>query len=140
MRFPGRFASLDAIRRFAAQAAREAGLNDDEIYAVQLAVDEACSNIIEHGYGGEERGEIECQCTIEPDRFIVTIQDQGARFDPTQATEPDVHCELEKRPIGGLGLYLIRRLMDDVEFETSERGNTLRLIKRRRTEQYTSDK
>ena len=66
-RFPGRFESLVEISEFVARAAKEAGLDSKQVYAVRLAVDEACSNIIEHGYGDEEHGEIECAYQITDD-------------------------------------------------------------------------
>lgn len=130
-RFPGRFESLEAIREFISEAAREAGLSDREVYAVKLAVDEACSNIIEHAYRGQSRGEIECQCAIDPDRLIIVLRDQGQRFDPASVPEPDLTTDLEARQTGGLGLYLMHRLVDDVRFESDESGNTLILVKRR---------
>lgn len=131
MRFPGRFESLEAIREFAGQAAREAGLNENDVYAVQLAVDEACSNIIEHAYEGEDQGEIECRCTVEPSGVTVTLHDQGQQFEPDFVPQPDVASALEDRRIGGLGLFLIHKLMDDVRFEFNGTGNIVRLVKRR---------
>ena len=65
--FSGRFASLATIREFVGNLAAQAGLSKKGVYEVQLAVDEACSNIIEHGYGEEREGDIECSCVIEPD-------------------------------------------------------------------------
>ncbi len=130
-RFPGRFTSLDAIREFAAQAAREAGLSDGDVYAIQLAVDEACSNIIEHAYGGEDRGEIECHCAVGPEQLIVVLRDQGARFDAASVPEPDLTGDLDERQTGGLGLYLIRHLVDDVRFESDASGNVVTLVKRK---------
>ena len=127
---PGRFESLDALREFAGEAAREAGLDKDGVYAVQLAVDEACSNIIEHGYGSEDQGDIECNCVVEPSCVTVTIQDQGEQFDPTCAPQPDTACALQDRQAGGLGLFLIHKLMDDVRFEFTGSGNTVTLVKR----------
>ncbi len=131
MQFPGSFESLDAIREFAGQAARDAGLDEKGVQAVQLAVDEACTNIIEHTYGGEDRGTIECRCSVEPTGVTVTLRDHGQPFDPSSIPEPDITCPLEDRQTGGLGLFLINKLMDDVLFESNGAGNTVRLVKRR---------
>ena len=128
--FPGSFDSLEDIGEFTRQAAQASGLDDDAIYQVQLAVDEACTNIIEHAYGGEGRGEIECTCRIEPDGLTMTLRDDGNPFDPSSVPDPDTDAELEDRQMGGLGVYLMRKLMDEVHFECTDSGNVLTLVKR----------
>ena len=105
------------------------------VYAVQLAVDEACSNIIEHAYGGEGRGDIICVCDSHDQGLTVTLQDKGRPFNPREIPEPDLHCRLEDRQEGGLGLYIIYQLMDEVKFDfISQSGNVLKLVKLRETE------
>jgi len=102
--------------------------------AVQMAVDEACSNIIEHAYEGKETGAIGCTCEITPDSLVVILNDHGRCFDPTHASEPDLSPKLGDRAQGGLGIYFIRKLMDRVEYKYSpDCGNTLKLVKRRET-------
>ena len=129
--FPGRFESLAKIGEFVARAAEEAGLDERATYAVQMAVDEACSNIIEHGYGGEDQGEIECTCRIDEDELTVILRDEGDSFDPTSVPDPNVAAELEDRKAGGLGIFFMRQLMDEVSFECSpETGNVLTMVKR----------
>lgn len=129
---PGRFESLSAFGEFVAQAAEAAGLDERAVYGVQLAVDEACTNIIEHAYGGEDRGEIECTCRINDRGLTILLRDQGTSLDPTNVPEPDVHASLEERDSRGLGVYFIRQLMDEVHFEcTPESGNVLTLVKHR---------
>jgi serine/threonine-protein kinase RsbW len=130
--FPGRFDSLAAIGEFVASAAEAAGLDACAIYAVQLAVDEACSNIIEHAYGAEEQGDIECTYHIQSDGLTVVLRDYGRPFNPADVPDPDTKACLEDRPTGGLGLYFIRQLMDQVHFEFApDSGNVLTMIKRR---------
>ena len=132
--FPGQFSSLTAICEFIAKAAEAAGLSERATYAVQMAVDEACSNIIEHAYKGKETGPIGCTCEITPDSLIVTLNDHGRCFDPTRASQPDLSAKLGDRAQGGLGIYFIRKLMDRVEYKYSpDCGNTLKLVKRRET-------
>ena len=131
--FPARFESLKAIGKFVTRAASKAGLDDKEIYQVELAVDEACSNIIEHAYGGETAGEIRCTCEVLEDRLQITLRDNGASFDPQTVPEPEIDVPLFKRKKGGLGLYLIRQLMDEVGYRSSpSKGNTLEMIKYRK--------
>lgn len=131
--FPARYKYLNEMREFAGQAAKDAGMDDTEVYAVELAVDEACTNIIEHAYGLDNGGEIECTCDAEDDRLTVILRDHGKPFDPSTVTEPDLSSGIEKRPPGGLGVYLMRQLMDEVRFESlGEAGNLLTMVKYKR--------
>jgi len=130
--FPGRFDSLAAISEFVARAAEAAGLDARAVYQVELAVDEACSNIVEHAYGGEGHGDIELTCRINSDGLTVMLRDYGRPFDPTGVPPPDLHASLEDRDLGGLGLYFMRQLMDEVHFEfTPDSGNLLTMVKRK---------
>jgi serine/threonine-protein kinase RsbW len=128
--FPAVFEQLDEIREFVGAAALDAGMDNKEIYAVQLATDEACTNVIEHAYGGERNGQIEITCHVQDGTLTVMIHDHGKSFDPNQVPEPNLNADLSKRRIGGLGIYLMRKLMDEVSYEAStETGNTLTLLK-----------
>lgn len=130
--FPARYESLAAIGEFIAAAAEQAGFNECTAYQVQLAIDEACSNIIEHAYGGEGSGVIECSYHIRDDELVVILRDTGEPFEPETVPEPNLSPNIEERTGGGLGLYLIRRIMDEVSFDfQSERGNVLTLTKRK---------
>ena len=130
--FPAEYESLAAIDRFVSEAAAEAGFDNGDVYQVRLAVDEACSNIINHAYGGEGRGEIECSCQAEDDDLTVILRDQGEPFEPDSVPSPDLSDDLEERTGGGLGLYFIRELMDEVDFDfASDTGNVLKLVKRK---------
>lgn len=130
--FPAKFSSLSEIGRFASQSAADAGLSDRAVYAVEMAVDEACSNIIEHAYLGGEYGEIECTFCTSPHRLTVVLRDHGAPFDPTLVSEPDLSAKLHNRSRGGLGIYFVRKLMDRVEYRYEPgKGNVLTLTKYR---------
>ncbi len=130
--FPGRFDQLAKIRQFVSDASRDANLSEKDMHAVEQAVDEACSNIIEHAYGGEDRGDIICTCCEIETGLKITLQDYGAPFHPEDIAEPDLSRGLMEVQTGGLGLYFIRKLMDEVKFEfTSTRGNILTLVKHR---------
>jgi len=131
-KFPGRFESLAGIRKFVSTAAEEAGFDDKEVYAVELAVDEACANIIEHAYGGEGKGEIICICNDLSNGLEIILKDDGEQFDPSTISQPDFSVELEKLKPRGAGIFLIRNMMDDVDFKFSkESGNELRMVKRK---------
>ena len=130
--FDANFHNLDEIREFVAETARQAGFSDKEIYSVQLAADEASTNIIEHAYAGIENGKIEIDCSIEGDELKIVMRDNGKSFDPSSVPEPNVKADLSERKIGGLGMYLMRKLMDEVTYESLPKtGNVLTLIKRK---------
>src|SRR5664280_12953 len=112
--FPARFDELDSIRGFATQAARDAGMDDSETYAIELAIDEACTNIIEHAYQGENRGDIECSCEFDAAGLTVVIRDHGKPFDPSTITTPDMDADIDDRAVGGLGVFLMKKMMDEV--------------------------
>jgi serine/threonine-protein kinase RsbW len=130
---PGRFESLAQIAEFVSAVARDAGWDEDEAFHVQMAVDEACSNIIEHAYGPGSTGEVKLSCCIQDQGdLVISIQDNGKPFDPLSVPEPSISTDLDSLPEGGLGLYLMRKLMDEVTFHFDvEHGNVLTMIKRR---------
>lgn len=129
--FPGRYDSLAEIARFVRQAAIEAGLNDFSTYMVETAVDEACSNIIEHAYGGESDRKIEVTCKDEANSLVVIIRDWGRSFEPERVPDPDLQTSLEDLPGHGLGLFFMRKWMDEVNFDFSPKGNVLTMVKRK---------
>lgn len=129
--FDANFENLDEIRELVGGAARQAGFSDKEIYAIQLAADEASSNIIEHAYAGAKGGKIEIEINISGKELKISMRDHGKSFDPSSVPEPNVKADLSERKIGGLGMYLMRKLMDEVTYESSpEAGNLLTMIKR----------
>jgi serine/threonine-protein kinase RsbW len=129
--FPAKFEYLDEIRDLVAEEARRGGFNEKEIYSIQLAADEAASNIIEHAYKGVIDGLIELNCEMKEDKIVITMRDHGKPFDPNKVKQPNLKANLSERQIGGLGIYLMRRLMDDVAYKSSSSGNLLTMTKRR---------
>jgi serine/threonine-protein kinase RsbW len=130
--FPARFEFLDEIRDLVAEVAREGGFSEKEVYSLQLAADEAASNIIEHAYAGVLNASLDVTCELAGNELIITMHDTGKPFDPSKVKHPNLKADLSERQIGGLGLYLMRKLMDDVQYEANSRtGNVLTMIKRR---------
>ena len=130
--FPGRFESLPKVGEFVKKAAKSAGLNDKEVYAVQLAVDEACSNIIDHAYGGEGNGVMLCSVIVNKDGLTVILRDRGRPFNPQVIPDPEVNVPLEWLKPRGVGVYLMRKMMDEVYYEYSpDGGNVLTMVKHR---------
>ncbi len=128
--FPANFKSLASISDFIVKSSEDAGFSANDVYAIQTAVDEACSNIIDHAYGGENLGEIQIQVTQVKNGIQIVLHDEGDPFDPDDVPSPDITSPLEIRKERGLGIFFMRKLMDRVIFEFSnQKGNTLTLIK-----------
>lgn len=126
------FNNLEAIRDFVGEAAEQAGFSGREMYAIQLAADEACSNVIEHAYADIPDGVIEITCEVKDGQITIVVHDHGKEFDISSVRKPNLSRDLSEREVGGLGVYLIHRLMDEVHFSSSkETGNTLTMIKRK---------
>lgn len=127
---PGLYENLAKVTEFVRQSAQEAGLESFAIYSVEAAVDEACANIIEHAYGGEGKGEIECTCEVKDTGLVVRIKDHGKPFRPETVRDPNIHAPLKKRHSHGLGLYIMRKWMDDIHFDFHpDTGNILTMVK-----------
>lgn len=122
---------LTDIADFIETAGRASGLKPDQIYDVEMAVDEACTNIIQHAYHGRKNGTIDITCERRHREFIITIRDYGDRFDPKKVVPPRVRVPLSQRAVGGLGLPFMHKLMDRVEFDfSSKNGNRLTMAKK----------
>jgi serine/threonine-protein kinase RsbW len=130
-RYPSRFENLDAIREQVGILARAAGFGERKVYSIQLAADEAASNIIEHAYGGSPDRSFSLRCAFSNGQLIMTFHDQGKSFDFSHVEKPDTTANLSKRRIGGLGIFLMHKLMDRVVYKTTSSGNYLTLIKRK---------
>jgi len=116
--------NLSVIADFIATAMRQLGTEQD-VFEVQTAVDEACTNVMLHAYSGKG-GVISISCELQDKDFIITIRDNGRPFDPASVPPPDLEAALEERRGGGLGVHLIRKLMDDVSYAfDAEKGNKL---------------
>ena len=122
-------AALPVIADFLAETL--AGCGDDLIFAVQLAVDEACSNTILYGYPAGEAGTITLTCSVDADAVLVTITDDGIPFDPLTAPPPRLDVPAEERPIGGLGIHFIRTVTDSVAYAWKDGKNVLSMEKKR---------
>jgi serine/threonine-protein kinase RsbW len=123
-------AQLAVIRDFVAKASRSLDADERAIRDLQLAVDEVCSNSIRHGYGGQE-GQIEVSVERIGHSIRVVVRDWGMAFDPEQIPVPDLCLPLEERSLGGLGLFLVQQVMDEVRFEFNDsQGNSVTMFRR----------
>ncbi len=123
--------NLGTVADFITQAAEAGGLDDKAAYKVQMAVDEAVTNVIEHAYNGNTEGRIYISCEIRGNEFIVEILDFGQPFNAEKVRQPRIKGPLSRRNIGGLGIFFMKKLMDRVEFSSSvDTGNRVRMMKR----------
>jgi len=121
--------SLAVFRKFIADSCGKHNIAENIVFDLKLAVDEACTNIIEHGYKDMDPGSIILSFRIESERILVQITDFGHVFEPDSAPKPDIAAPLEERELGGMGLYLIYKTMDNIDYQSTEEGNTLTFTK-----------
>jgi serine/threonine-protein kinase RsbW len=124
--------NLAAMRRLVEDAAADGACDPEAVSDMVLAMNEAATNIILHGYQGQP-GLIEVEVVCNQDALVVRLRDQAPVFDPTRAPSPDVTLSLEQRPLGGMGIYMMRQLTDELRHRTLPGGgNELVLVKRAR--------
>ncbi len=128
--------NVPGVTKHIARVAEELGFGPHARYQIELAIDEACANVVEHAYPREAQGEMEISCyfdTAGPEgrALVIRVRDWGTGFDPGAVEEPDIDAPLENRGLGGLGLFLVKQVMDWVTFHFDpERGNELLMFKR----------
>lgn len=121
---------LIVVREFVSEAAQRFGFTDDEISKIALAVDEACTNVIKHAYKFDPSRSITITVSGRNGTFEVRIEDTGRQFNPAQIQPPDMKEYLTHYRKGGLGMYLMKSLMDKVEYDIKPgRTNEVRLTK-----------
>lgn len=130
---PGRYDRILEVCQFVIAGAADAGFDAGDLFKIELACDEACTNVIEHAYGSEDQGEIRVIWEMSGQQFLVRVFDTGRPFNPDSVTEPiipDSPADVEKMKIGGLGLQFMRKLMDEIHFFFDDsNGNQLLMIK-----------
>jgi serine/threonine-protein kinase RsbW len=123
--------AIPAVSTALDQAMRAHGFSDEEILDTQLAVEEAITNVIVHGYAGGP-GTIVITCRTTRGLAEVQIEDTTLPFNPLSLPEPDITEELEERQIGGLGVFLIRQVMDEISYRYEAGKNILVLVKKKK--------
>ncbi len=126
LRLPAKLQYLEQLIDFVANCAREQGVAQNKIGEIQVAVEEALVNVINYAYKNGD-GDVEVTCTLDDERFIIEIVDSGLPFDFLSLQDPDISLNVSERNIGGLGIYLIKRLMDHVAHKREDNKNTLTL-------------
>ncbi|HET9908976.1 MAG TPA: PAS domain S-box protein [Anaerolineales bacterium] len=128
---PAHLAILGELRNFAEQAAQYSNLVSDDVFAFKLAVDELCANIIQYGFEGQEPGRIALSFEKQMDVARLLIKDNGKYFSPDEAKSPDVQADWDEREIGGLGIYFVKELMDNVTYNKAGDGYNQFVLEKR---------
>ncbi len=129
LRIPSQTGKLNMAREFVADAAKVFGFKDDDVNNIALAVDEACTNIIKHAYSYDTDKEIDIVVSMKKPEFEILIEDRGKHFNPNQVPVPNMKEYMSHYKRGGLGMYLMKKLMDKVEYSIHPKKNVVRLIK-----------
>lgn len=130
---PSSTENLVLIRDFVTRIGQQAHLDEEEISNLELAVDEACANVIEHAYGLDSRQEVIIQAICDEEAVRISVIDTGKGFDPTGVTPASIDTLVTERRSGGLGIRLIKALMDEVSYQIQPgQKNELHMIKRLR--------
>ncbi len=122
---------MSEVRAFVAEHASEFGFAPQDVDDIRLAVDEAYTNIIKHAYKNDQEKSVDIELGYNSQKFWVSLLDTGDAFDPSAYSKPDVRQKIKEKKRGGVGVYLIRKLMDDVEYETKGSVNEIRMTKKR---------
>jgi serine/threonine-protein kinase RsbW len=131
LQVPSNTENLAMIRDFVNGIGMRAGLPASEVANLEMAVDEACANVIEHAYGPEVTKEVSVKATINDETVQIDVVDTGKGFDPGEISQLNLDQLVAERKSGGLGMRLMKTLMDEVHYEIIPgQKNELRMIKR----------
>lgn len=122
LRLPAQIASLDRFREFVDQSARAARAGPGVLLKIELVLEELLVNHVSHAYGAAE-GNSEVACFCQPGFFCLELADEGPPFDPLQQAQPDLTLAAEERPIGGLGIHMVRSLADEIHYRREAERN-----------------
>ncbi|PWT92164.1 MAG: ATP-binding protein [Acidobacteria bacterium] len=122
-------AEIDNLTREVLEFCRTNGISEEVCHDLWLATEEAVSNTIKYGYNDPQLHSIHLTASIEAAKIVLEIEDDAMSFNPLEAPDPNLSLPIEEKPVGGLGIYLIRSVMDLVEYERRAGKNILRMTK-----------
>ena len=131
-RIPNETRYLASVREAVREVVSKAGFPESELNRLTLAVDESVTNVMEHAYENDLEGELSIEIVLEVTarRFVACVRDWGNAFDPTAAPAPDLSTHVRDGRRHGLGIFLMRQIMDEVTYTSQPEGpNELRLVK-----------
>ena len=128
IRLPAKRENLEKFSEHILQCAEKQGIDRKRLMQINLSLEEVLVNICDYSYRDNE-GDIEVICGLDNDnRFVIEITDSGIPFDIDSFDEPDLNADISERKVGGLGIYLIKKMMDDIQYRFEDNKNILKLI------------
>ncbi len=127
---PNDIETIPQLNEFIDIVAEEIGLDMSLTMSLNLAIEEAVVNVMQYAYPKECKGEVEIKILADNEWLTFTITDSGVAFDPTTKDDADTTLSAEERPIGGLGIFLVRKLMDIIKYVRDNNKNILTLRKK----------
>ncbi len=126
---PNDIETIPQLNEFIDAVAEEVALDMSLAMSLNLAIEEAVVNVMEYAYPDGEKGNVEIEVTVDEGWLTFIISDSGIAFDPTSKEDADTTLSAEERPIGGLGIFLVKKLMDTIEYQRTDGKNVLTLRK-----------
>ena len=128
---PSSTENLALIREFVSSIGTQSGLDSSEVAQLELAVDEACANVIEHAYGHDMTKEVIVRATFDDETLRIDVEDTGRGFDPDSVQPEELERLIQERKSGGLGMRLMKTIMDEVHYDIEPgKKNELHMLKR----------
>jgi len=128
IRLPAKRENLEKFSEHVLQCAEKQGIDRKRLMQINLSLEEVLVNICDYSYRDNE-GDIEVTCGLDNDtQFVIEITDSGIPFDIHSFDEPDLNADISERKVGGLGIYLIKKMMDDIQYRFEDNKNILKLI------------
>ncbi|MCY3885319.1 MAG: ATP-binding protein [Gammaproteobacteria bacterium] len=125
---------LDELQRFITtltEFSRVGNIPEEVSFSIQLAIDELFTNIVSYGYEDDDRHEVEIRMSVQNNEICIELIDDAKQFDPLhEAAQPDLDASLEDRRIGGVGIHLVKTMMDEVSYKYEQSKNHLTLVKK----------
>ncbi len=121
-------AALARVFEFCAQFADAHAIPSDKRFALEVCVEEIVTNVIKYGYPTGTEGEITVRLALDPPRLLIEVEDEGVPFDPTATAPVDVNQDLADRPIGGLGIHMVKSMMAELHYSRNDSRNLLTMV------------
>jgi serine/threonine-protein kinase RsbW len=130
LKIPSQTDNLELIRNFVSGVAKKVGFDANDTNKIELAIDEACTNVIKHAYKHDEHQDIDIAIKIDYQKITIIVTDRGDTFRMKDVELPDMKSYLAELRVGGLGIYLMKTLMDEVDYKTDPSGqNKVQMVK-----------
>ena len=126
----GRPKATPRLAAFIEEVCEAVGFGPSDTTMINLAVEEAVVNVMKYAYPPDTKGDVTIEAVSNDVRLKITIIDSGAPFDPTVREQVDTTLSAQERPIGGLGIHLVRQIMDSINYERIDKLNVLTLRKK----------